>query len=118
MRLIKYGGKDIRLPEHDWKQLLERFDARQASLNILGYYCIHVPALCIRYRYKCAQCPLGKIDMGANRCTYLFDNIMGRELSQYVYLFDPVVVWSPKFDSEARQALQKIRNVLSADKNV
>lgn len=118
MRLIEYEGKDIRLPERDWRQLLQRFDARQANLNILGYYCIHVPALCMRYKYKCSQCPLGKINMGANRCTYLFDEIMGSELSQYVFLFDPVVVWSPKFDLEARQALDKVRGVLSADKSI
>ena len=117
MRLITYGGQDIRLPEHDWKQLLNRFDARQAHLNILGYYCICVPALCVKYKYKCHRCPLGTVYKGANRCTYLFDSIMGNELSQYVYLFDPVVVWNPQFDAEARQALTKIRAILSVDKS-
>jgi hypothetical protein len=118
MRLVKYDGRDIRLPEHDWKQLLNRFDARRASLNIFGYYCICIPALCIRYKYRCSRCPLGTLYTGTNRCTYLFDNIMGRDLSQYVYLFDPVVVWSPEFDTEARQALNKVRLVLSADHQV
>jgi hypothetical protein len=30
-----------------------------------------------------------------------------------VQLFDTVVIWDPKFDSEVRQALQKVRDVLS-----
>ncbi len=114
MRLIHYDSRDIKLPEHDWKQLLKRFDARQASLNIAGYYCICVPSLCVRYRYKCFLCPLGAIARGTNRCAYLFDNIVGRELSECLYMFDPAVIWSPEFDSEARQALQRIIEVLSA----
>ena len=118
MRLIKYEGRNIKLPEHDWKQLLNRFDARKADLNVLGYYCIHVPALCLRYGYRCSLCPLGKINTGTNRCTHLFDHIMGGELSRYVYLFDPAVLWSAEFDTEARQALEKIRDVLSVDKHV
>ncbi|OGO24906.1 MAG: hypothetical protein A2144_13360 [Chloroflexi bacterium RBG_16_50_9] len=116
MRLIKYDGRDIKLSERDWRQLCSRFDDRYASLNIFGYYCICIPALCHRYQYKCYLCPLGAVAKGTNRCTHLFDNIIGSELAQYLYLFDPVVVWSPKFDSEARQALQKIRVVLSVDK--
>jgi hypothetical protein len=118
MRLIHHDGRDIKLPEHDWKQLLKRFDARRASLNIVGYYCIRVHNLCLRYRYKCYLCPLGAAAQGTNRCTHFFDNIVGRELSKCLYMFDPVVIWSPEFDSEARQALQKIREVLATGKSV
>jgi hypothetical protein len=118
MRLIKYDGRDIKLSERDWRQLLNRFDARQANLNIMGYYCICVPALCGRYKYRCFLCPLGAAAEGTNRCTHLFDNIMGSELSQYVYLFDSVVIWSPDFDAQARQALKKIKEALSADKSI
>jgi hypothetical protein len=39
---------------------------------------------------------------------------MGEELSRYVYLFDPVVVWNPDYDAEARLAIQRIKDVLSA----
>lgn len=114
MRLISYEGKDIKLSENDWKQLLKRFDPCRANLNYYGYYCINAPALCRRYRYKCFVCPLGAVTDGTNRCTYLFDSIMGEELSRYVYLFDPVVVWSPDYDAEARLAIQRIKDVLSA----
>ena len=117
MKLIQYEGRDIKLPERDWRQHLKRFDARRASPNLYGYNCIYVSSICGRYNYKCSLCPLGITATGTNRCTYLFNSMIGRELSQYVYFFDPVVVWSPKFDAEARQALKKIRDVLSADKH-
>ena len=87
------------------------FDARQASLNIAGYYRICVPSLCVRYRYKCFLCPLGAALQGTNRCTHFFDDIAGKELSERLYMFDPVVIWSREFDPEARQALQK--NIMS-----
>ena len=118
MRLIKYDGRGIKLPERDWKHLLVRFDASQASLSIYGYYYIHTPSLCRRYNYKCFLCPLGTVAGGTNRCTPLFDSIMGEELSQYVYMFDPVVAWQTQFDLEARQALGRIVAGLSAGERV
>ena len=118
MRLIRYDSREIKIPERDWKHLLTRFDASQANLSIYGYYCIHAHSLCRRYSYKCHLCSLGAVAGGTNRCTPLFDSIMGERLSQYVYMFDPVVAWKTQFDPEARQALGKIVKRLAAGKKV
>jgi hypothetical protein len=112
VRLVRYDGKDIKLSEHDWEQLLNRFDARLAHVNIFGYYCIPIPALCRRYGYRCNNCPLGKENTGVSRCRHLFDTIIGSELSPYVHLFESVVLWSQKFDPLGRQALEKVRETL------
>ena len=113
MRLITYEGVEHRLSERNWRKLLNRFDARKANLSILGYFNIHVGSICVDRSNKCIRCPLRDPHKKTNSCTYLFGRIIGEELFPYVQLFDTVVIWDKKFDSEARQALQKVRDVLS-----
>ena len=114
MRLINYKGVEHRLSEHDWKQLLNRFDASNADVNIFGYYCLPVSSICANHSYRCIRCPLRDPHKETNSCTYLFRKIIGDELFQYLHLFDTVVIWEPKRDKEVRQALQKVRDILSA----
>ena len=113
MRLIVYEGVEHRLSERNWKKMLRRFDARKAKMSPFGYFEIHVNSICVDRSYKCIRCPLRDPHKTTNSCTYLFRRIIGEELFQYVYLFDSAVMWEPKYDSEARQALQKVRHVLS-----
>ncbi len=113
MRLITYEGVEHRLSERNWRKLLNRFDARKANLSILGYFNIRVGSICVDRSDKCARCPLRDPHKKTNSCTYLFRRIIGEELFPYVQMFDTVVIWDPKFDSEVRQALQRVRDVLS-----
>jgi len=114
MRLITYEGVEHRLSERNWRKLLNRFDTRKAKLSNLGYFSIHVGSICLNRSDKCIRCPLRDPHKKINSCTYLFRRIIGEELFPYVQMFDTVVIWEPRFDSEARQALQKVRDVLSA----
>jgi len=113
MRLITYEGAEHRLSERNWKQLLRRFDARKASLNHFGYAIIPVNSICVNRSYKCIRCPLRDPHKKINSCTYLFRRIMGEDLFPYVHLYDFGVMWDPKFDSDVRQALQRVTDVLS-----
>ena len=114
MRLITYEGVEHRLSERNWKQLLRRFDSGKAKLNHFGYPSIYANSICVGRAYKCIRCPLRDPHKKVNSCTYLFSQVIGKELFPYLHLFDHVVIWDPKFDSEARQALQKLTGILSA----
>ena len=118
MRLITYEGVEHRLSERNWRKLLRRFDARKAKISILGYFGVHVDSICVERSYKCIRCPLRDPHKKTNSCTYFFRRIIGEELFPYVHLFDTVVIWDPKFDSEVRQLLQKVRDVLSTAQKI
>ena len=113
MRSLTYNGIEHRLTEHDWRKLLDRFDASRAKINFFGYYTIHVGSICMNRSYKCGQCPLRDPHKKTNSCTYMFMKIVGEEVFAHAYLLDSAVLWDPKFDLEVRQALQKVRDVLS-----
>ena len=114
MRTIEHNGNEYQVTERDWRRLLRRFDARKATVNTFGYYCIHVNSICVSRGYKCLKCPLGVTYRGPNRCTYLFYEIMGEDLAKHVYMFDHAVIWHPDYDTEARQALNKVKSMLAA----
>ncbi len=113
MRLITFEGIEHRLSEQNWKQLLRRFDARKSKLNTNGYNFIRVNSICVQREYKCIRCPLRDPHKKINSCTYLFREIIGEDLFPHLYMFDCGIMWEPKFDSEVRQALQKVTEVLS-----
>lgn len=118
MRQITYEGVEHILSERNWKQLLRRFDARGASLNQFGYIIIHANSICVNREYKCIRCPLRDPHKKTNSCTYLFRRIIGEDLFPYVHLYDFGVMWDRKFDSNVRQALQKVMDVLSIAKRI
>ena len=114
LRLITFEGIEHRLSEQNWKQLLRRFDARKSKLNSRGYRVISVNSICAKRDYKCIRCPLRDPHKKINSCTYLFREIIGKDLFQHLYMFDCGIMWEPKFDSEVRHSLQRVTNVLSA----
>lgn len=118
MRLLSYEGVEHKLSERNWKKLLNRFDASRASLNAFGYFSLRVGSICENRSYKCIRCPLRDPHKKINSCTYVFSKIIGDELFPYVNLFDTTVIWDPKHDSEVRQALQKVRDVLTTAKKI
>jgi hypothetical protein len=118
MRLITYEGVEHKLSERNWKQLLRRFDANKAILNVFGYYIIRVNSICVNRDYKCIRCPLRDPHKRTNSCTYLFRNVIGEDLFPYVHLYDSGVMWEPKNDAEARRALQRVMDILLPAKKV
>ena len=113
MRLIKYDGIEHQLSDRNWKQMLRRFDADRASVNVFGYYFIPGKSICVNRDYKCIRCPLRDPRKKTNSCTYLFEKIIGEELLNRVHLRDSGILWDAKDDDAARLALQKVVNVLS-----
>jgi hypothetical protein len=113
MRLIKYDGIEHLLTEHDWKQILRRFDADRASVNVFGYYFIRGKSICVNRDYKCIRCPLRDPRKKTNSCTYLFEKIIGEEQLYHLHLRDSGILWDAKDDDVARLALQKVTDVLS-----
>jgi hypothetical protein len=112
MRRITYDGATYELSERNWKQVLRRFDARRASLNVFGNYFIRGKSLCVDRDYKCIRCPLRDPHKKVNSCTYLFEKIIGEDLLPYIHLRDSGIVWDPKDDRNARAALQRVMDVL------
>ena len=102
------------MSERDYELLLERFDADNATVNAFGYFAIHVNLICVDRWRKCIKCPLFNPRKRTNSCNYLFKSIAGEQFFQHIYFFDHGIFWNPEFDEEARQALQKIKNALSA----
>lgn len=113
MRLIKYNGSEYCLSERNWRQMLRRFDASRASVNVFGYYFIPGKSICVNRDYKCTRCPLRNPKKKTNSCTYLFENIIGEELLTSVHLRDSGILWDARDDDVARLALQKVSVVLS-----
>jgi len=118
MRSFIYEGIEHRLSERNWKKLLRRFDDNNAKLNCLGYFSVHVGSICEHRNYKCRRCPLRDPHKKTNSCSYLFRRIIGEELYSYIHLFDSTIIWEPRFDAEARQALQKVKDTLSTAKRI
>ena len=118
MRVINYDGVEHRLSERNWKQALRRYDTDNAKPNNFGYYCIYVNNICVGRAYKCIRCPMRDPHKKVNSCTYWFRDLIGEDLFPHLHLFDNVVMWDPEFNSEARQALQKLRGVLATAKKV
>jgi hypothetical protein len=114
VRLIIYDGIEHRLSERNWKQMLKRFDADRAVLNIFGYYFVPGKSICVARSYKCIRCPLRDPHKKINSCTYLFKKIIGADLLQRVHLRDSGILWDSKDDSDVRIALRKVTDVLSA----
>jgi len=113
MRLISYEGVDHKVSERNWKQLIKRFDADKASRNAFGYYFIPITSICVNRDYKCIRCPLRDPHKKINSCTYLFSHIIGEDLLKHVHLRDSGILWEPQYDADARQALQKVSEVLT-----
>lgn len=113
VRRITYDSATYELSERNWKQLLRRFDAHRASLNLFGYYFIRGKSLCVGRDYKCIGCPLRDPHKKVNSCTYLFEKIIGEDLLPCIHLRDSGVAWDPKDDRDARVALQRVMDILS-----
>jgi len=113
MRRITYDDATYELSERNWKQVLRRFDARRASLNVFGNYFIRGKSLCVGRDYKCIRCPLRDPHKKVNSCTYLFEKIIGEDLLPYIHLRDSGIVWDPENDGNARAALRRVMDVLS-----
>jgi hypothetical protein len=118
VRLITIEGVEHRLSEQNWKQLLRRFDARKCKVNLCGYNAVNVNSICMKRDYKCIRCPLRDPHKKINSCTYMFRKIMGEDLFPRLYMFDCGIMWDPKFDSEVRQGLRKVTDVLMAAEKV
>lgn len=118
MRTLIVDGIKRNLSEHIWSQLCNRFDTSRVKINSFGYYNIRTSSICVISNYRCARCPLRDPHKKTNSCTYLFKKMIGEELFPYIHLFDYVIMWDPKFDSEARTAIQKVRDILFAAERV
>jgi hypothetical protein len=113
MRLVTYDGREYRLSERNWKQMLRRFDAGRARLNTFGYYFVPGKSICVRRSYKCIRCPLRDPRKKTNSCTLLFEKIIGQDALQRVHLRDSGIAWHPKDDAVAKAVLKKVTEVLS-----
>ena len=113
MRRIKYDGATYELSERNWKQMLRRFDARRASLNLFGYHFIRGNSICVARAYKCIRCPLRGPDKKVNSCTFMFEKIIGTDHLSYVHLRDSGIAWHPDDDENVRAGLQRVMDVLS-----
>jgi hypothetical protein len=113
VRRITYDGATYELSERNWKQMLRRFDARRASLNLFGYYFIRGKSICVAREYKCIRCPLRSPYKKVNSCTFLFEKMIGEDLLPYIHLRDSGVAWHPNDDEKGRAGLQKVMDVLS-----
>jgi hypothetical protein len=118
VRLITFEGIEHLLTEQNWKQLLRRFDAEKSKLNAHGYNFIRVNSICVNRGYKCIRCPLRDPHKRVNSCTYLFKQIMGKDLFRHLEMLDCGIIWEPKFDPQVRQALQRVTDVLTAAEKV
>jgi hypothetical protein len=118
MRLITFEGVEHRLTEQNWKQLIRRFDARKSKPNAYGYHFIRVNSICVNRGYKCIRCPLRDPHKKVNSCTYLFKQIIGKDLFQHLDILDCGIMWEPKFDSRVSEAFQRVTDLLSAAKQV
>jgi hypothetical protein len=118
VRLITFEGIEHRLSERNWKQLLRRFDAKKSKLNAYGYNFIRGNSICFNRGYKCIRCPLRDPHKRTNSCTYLFKQIIGKDVFQHLYMLDCGIMWEPKFDPQVRHALQRVTDVLSATEKV
>jgi hypothetical protein len=118
LRRITFEGVEHLLTEQNWKQLLRRFDEKKSRLNPRGFNVISVNSICVRREYKCMRCPLRDPHKRINSCTYLFEEIMGEDLFPRLYMFDCGIMWEPQYDSEVRQALRRVTEVLQAAKRI
>jgi hypothetical protein len=118
MRKIKYEGIEHLLSDKNWQQMLKRFDFRKARLNAFGYNFIPIKSICVARSYKCIRCPLRDPHKKTNSCTYLFHRIIGDDLLRYLHIRDSGILWEPKYDAEARQALTRVITVLNQAENI
>jgi hypothetical protein len=118
VRLITFEGVDHRLSEKNWQQLLRRFDAGKSKPYAYGYNFIRVNSICVNRGYKCIRCPLRDPHKRINSCTYMFKKIIGKDLFPYLNMLDCGIIWDQKHDTQVREALQKVTDVLSSAEKV
>ena len=81
-------------------------------MNQFGYYFIPIKSICWTRKSKCLKCPLRSPQKRIISCTYLFNKIMGTELSKYLNMVDVGILWKPDDDQGARKALATVKKVL------
>lgn len=118
MRLIRFEDRTYKISEKDYAQLMRRFDAGKAFLSFLGYFIIPVSLICAKRLGKCSKCSLSDPRKKVNSCTLFFKKILGEKSFGYLHFFDNGVLWDPRFDGEARRALQHLREALSGAKKL
>jgi hypothetical protein len=118
MRLITYAGIEHRLSERNWQQMLRRFDAGRAKKNTFGFYIIPIKSICVARSYKCIRCPLRDPHKKINSCTYMFSQIIGEELLPHIHMHDSGILWEPQHDADARLALRRVMDILSAAEKI
>lgn len=105
MRTFKVPGirKKVRLPERDYKQLLERFDLT----NIEGHS-IKKPCICKRY-HPWIYCPLAPTGR-RGECIDLLENL-GLTTDMLSLTFG-CIEWEPEGDRQAREEIKTIYDFL------
>lgn len=108
MRVLKWGGQEVRFNERDYKQLLERFDPGIAKRERIRVQCI-----CEHYGL-CKGCPF-TLEAGRTVCCIAWiRSILGPVYK--ITLFRNVIAWSCT-DTAAQREIQMIRDeLLKAEK--
>jgi len=121
MREIEYQGVTAYITEADWRNLLKRFDARNAKKDKLGiYFTVPIPcSLCkkhLQLRWAltkaCAECPLVVFETGGRLgCIQLLQSIAP---VMAFSLNSNGINWPAKKDKEARRQLARVHKALEA----
>ncbi len=118
MRLMCVEDKEVKISEHDYRQLMKRLNPEKACVTLFGHYFIYAELICVNRRRKCSGCPLSDTFKKVNGCTLLFEAILGEELFKSLHFFDNGVLWESQSDGKARQALKILEDAFSEAKKV
>jgi len=115
MKLLKTKRYEIRMSNHDWKQLLRRFDLNNTRLG-MGEYYINKSCICGKYP-ECVGCPFELAASGAIGCMdILIDVIPSAETSQYIDYSYKDLSWSEIENEQARKEIKAVHKwLLSAE---
>ena len=113
VRIIIIEGTRYRISERDCNKIVKGLDTDKAFTNIFGYYTIQIDGICLSRWRTCVQCSLYNRYKKVNSCMHLFRSIVGEQFFRHLHFVDNAILWDPRFDREARQALQKIKGVFS-----
>jgi len=123
MRKIAIDGKWVNLHEHDWEELLKRFDVRRATPSLLREYeqiDVECP-LCLKYLGRdCSGCTLHKFEEVAYRkgCFVLLARILGEATYRELNFGMSVISWNRRERRHVKKGFAKVRKLLRSMKTM
>ena len=113
MKEIIFKDRNYRISTRDFRKMMKMFDCERAALISSGYYFIPERSICADNSRKCIDCSFYDSRKKVNGCIYLFKKVLGEKDSSLVHFLDQGIFWDSKFDKEVRQALKKMKILLS-----